>query len=298
MRLRTALILFSLLISLPLISKTPAETDLNLSERSVTGADLVSEGSFVFQGKVCDEVRNHGISFAISDPFKNHAYSVEFDRDGRFKMAVPMRGRVEEMYLYVDNIITVPVHPGDTINLEAIEDDWNLSSPDSATSRDVLLARILAKLLRKRYERLNHDCNSYLKETEYGKCVSAKSDSLKQRMTAGYREYVTAYSQIVDTFVAENGPLRDETYFSANRIYEPGHFVSFIKELFPTVNHSDTLLLYPSYRSFINSYLANRISPVSHGIFEIAEDSERDLHFSRIRREVSPTDFLADWADA
>lgn len=97
---------------------------------------LMAETSFVLRGEVSKKWRGKELKFAVTDPVKNTGHELSY-KNGQFEMSVPMRGYIQEIYMYIDGTVTIPVCAGDTINMVIGDDDMYLSASDHGQDLDL-----------------------------------------------------------------------------------------------------------------------------------------------------------------
>lgn len=272
---------------------------------------LMTQTSFVLRGELSKSWRGKGIKFAVTDPIKNTGHEISH-KDGRFEMTIPMRGYLQEMYLYIDGTVTIPVCSGDTINMTIGKDDMWLSASDHQRNLDLQLALAVHRKMRGRYMDINLTYNDFYRE-----CL--KKDRSQQRMDSLYIDvvlktmaYHDRYKTVVDTFISHHGAPRMEEYFRINGYFDPLHFLvsddglqyittkGYISDTLPAIDYrcySDDWMKYPDYREFMMTYLQREATRACE-IFTVDTTVDEFIHKSDIRRAISPSPLLADIADA
>lgn len=285
---------------------------LNIYAGDLLPADsLVMDTLFVLRGELPKSLWEQGLKFAVTDPVKNESYVIPH-KNGRFEMTVPMRGVRQDMYLYIDNTVTIPVCHGDTINLVIDEEEIHLSASDPAANLDLQLALAVHRKMRRKYIAINRIYNAYFKESKYGMISTVKSDSLYSELVSRIAAYHSQCTNVIDTFIEHNGSPRSEEYFRIEAYFQPLRFLIyeggleyvttpvFISADHPEVMYSDYndgWLRYPAYRSFIIDYLNYGVSK-ARTIFRNDDGSRDDfITKSELRRLMAPTVLLADMAE-
>lgn len=271
---------------------------------------LLVDTTFVLQGELSDSWHKKTVKFAVTDPVKNEIHEITHSK-GRFDMTVPMRGLRQEIYLYIDGTVTIPVCAGDTVNLVIGEDDMYLSASNQAVNLDLQLALALHRKMRRSYIDINRVFNKYSKESGEGLTATFKSDSLYSNLVERIATYQQRYANVVDTFAAHHGSPRSDEYFRVNGYFDPMRFLvyqdglvyittpGFISSDFPNVtynDYNDSWLKYPAYRNYVMDYL-NRSVHKARDIFRYDDDRDKYLLTCELRRVMAPSTLLADWAD-
>lgn len=184
---------------------------------------LMMDTSFVLRGAMSKKW-NGMIKFAVTDPVRNKGHELYADRNGRFEMTVPMRGPLQDMFLYIGNTLSIPVCAGDTINMMIEDDDIRLYARTPKAELDLRLAEVIHNKMRKRYLDINHTVNSFLVKSSYGNMMTAESDSILSVAVRKIEDYRQRYVTIVDTFIANHGAPRLEEYFRISGCYSPLKF--------------------------------------------------------------------------
>ncbi|MCM1076672.1 MAG: TlpA family protein disulfide reductase [Bacteroides sp.] len=251
--------------------------------------------------------RNHNVKFAVTDPLKNHSHEIEL-KNGQFEMSVPMRGFMEDIYLYIDATITLPVNAGDTITLAIGDDDMTLSSTDPKKNLDLQLAYTLHKKMRRRYMEINHTYNNFHKLSQNGTHLTPETDSLFYDLIDRIHKYHQRYETVVDTFIANHGELHNEEYFRISSYFSPLKFAAFCHGL-PFINstvrlsgaqpavdytsYNESWLSYPCYRGFTKEYL-NMAANDAADTFKGGSSKDLMIRKYELRRAMAPTPLLAD----
>lgn len=198
--------------------------------------------------------------------------------NGRFEMTVPMRGMIQNMYLYVGDAVTVPVCAGDTINIIFEDDDMRLTARDPKAQLDLQLAEIIYNKMRKRYLDINRTYNSYNDKSGYKRLKTVESDSIFALVMSKTDYYHERYKNIVDTFIANHGTPRLEEYFRVAGYYGPlrflaygngdmkvtrGAYMSEMRNNIPFNFYQESLMKYPEYAAFMLYYLGQVTERVS-----------------------------------
>lgn len=278
---------------------------------NVTFADsLLRNASFVIRGEMSKRW-NRMVKFAVSDPVKNHGHEIHAEKDGWFEMVAPMHGVMQDMYLYVDGTVTIPVCAGDTINLTLGEDDMRLSASKPGADLDLQLAQVMHRKMRRQYMDINMLFNEYYRETDGRTSVSLRADSLLSELSVKIYEYQQRNKVVMDTFIAHNGVPRNEEYFRIRGHFETMFFISmqdglqhitapgYISEANPSVGYSDyheRWLMYPAYRRYVLSFLDGAVEKALHAFKRERSDNEF-LHSCALSRSIAPSSLLADIAN-
>ena len=207
--------------------------------------DAVAQGTFLLRGKATNlPADKRQFELAVTHPYKNESHIVRVCPDGTFEQTISLTGKLQDVYLYLGDAVTVFTFPGDTINLEF--DYKNL--PESVRvwgntperSRELELCMEGYKQFRKRSMSIRQE--GYF--LEVGKC---DSDTLLRRVV----DYVKDRQQLIARFKQE-GPLPHEEYF-----YQSAYFGG----LFPLVSDyivlekaSDMVQLYPEGKNIVRPY--------------------------------------------
>lgn len=192
-----------LMLSVCLLSVTEAYA------QAMSLADsLMAETSFTIRGEISKTWRNRGVKFAVTDPVKNKLHDIVHD-GGRFEMTVPMRGYVQDIFLYIDGTVTIPVCAGDTFNLIIGEDDMWLSAQDKDQHLDLQLALAVHRKMRGIYMEINSKYNEFFKAMGQNRCTQATLDSLYNDVAHRIVKYQERFKTVVDTFVARHGSPRN-----------------------------------------------------------------------------------------
>jgi len=62
--------------------------------------ELFKETSFVIKGEMSPRWKG-SLDLAVTDPIKNHRHTLKTTSGNRFECVVPMRGTLQQIYLYV-----------------------------------------------------------------------------------------------------------------------------------------------------------------------------------------------------
>ncbi|MCM1162840.1 MAG: TlpA family protein disulfide reductase [Muribaculaceae bacterium] len=272
---------------------------------------LMTQTSFVLRGELSKSWRGKEIKFAVTDPIKNTGHVINH-KDGRFEMTIPMRGYLQEMYLYIDGTVTIPVCSGDTINMTIGEDDMWLSASDHQRNLDLQLALAVHRKMRGRYMDINHTYNDFYRECKNKDRSQQRIDSLYTDVVRKTMAYHERHKTVVDTFISHHGTPRMEEYFRINGYFAPLHFLVFddglqyittkgyISAAFPAIDYrryTDDWMKYPGYQKFMRAYLQHEATRASE-IFTVDATGDEFIHKSDVRRAISPSPLLADLSDA
>lgn len=290
-----------LLLSVCLLPSATAAEDTTLAD------SLMAETSFVLRGVMSKKWKG-SVNFAVSDPVRNVGHKLEADGRGRFNMTVPMRGPLQQIYLYLGGTATVPVCAGDTINLIIEDDDMKLTVRDPKAQLDYQLAEEVHNKMRKRFIDINRTFNDYRQASGYGLKNTARSDSLLALLISKTDDYHARYKAVVDAFVASHGSPRLEEYFRVDGYYSPLRFVAiagaldrvgskgYISEKYPAENSTtfrSRFLKHPAYMSFTLNNLNFAVGSATRAFgLTPGEDSFRkSIDISRL---ISPDSFLEE----
>lgn len=263
---------------------------------------LLMPGRFVVRG---DMAPGHGdvLSFAVTELLGySNGYDVKADSAGCFMMDVPLTGPMQEMYLYIDNVITVPVMPDDTVSISIDDTGVRLYGTDRAATLDMELAMRLHREMRPRFIDLNMRF--------YDAFYRSHSDSARMAFVRDVDGYVNDYLGIVDDFEAEHGRVRCHDYF-----YESGYFG--LLSLFAQNEIADSLsvryagedvchhravgpehLKYPSVGRALNLYLRGATQRALYGnSYQSVSTSDEIIKQSRYMRSIAADDIIADYVD-
>lgn len=269
--------------------------------------ELFKETSFVIKGEMSPRWEG-SLDLAVTDPIKNHRHTLKTTAGNRFECVVPMRGALQQIYLYVPGTAQIPVCAGDTITLMLDDDDMRLSSSRHDTDLDLKLASTIFRKMRKREYELNNLFNSYINESRMFSVQNTDTDSIKNRTIQRFREYNDMNKTLIDTFIQHHGTPRLEKYFRYSGFYKTLKWVSFCRVDLPTLNpslqlndttslpfnsYADSLLMYPDYLDFMMDYVNMAVSRINEN-----SPSGADMKNSfKIRREISPSPGFADMAN-
>lgn len=271
---------------------------------------LMMDTSFVLRGAMTKKW-NGMVKFAVTDPVKNKGHELHADRNGRFEMTVPMRGPLQEMFLYIGNTLSIPVCAGDTINMMVEDDDIRLYARDPKAELDLRLAEVVHNKMRKRYLDINHTLNNYLVKSGYGNMVTTESDSILSVAVRKIEDYRQRYVTIVDTFIANHGAPRLEEYFRISGCYSPLVFLTW--GIGPVENLSKvsvagaykdkpynffcgSWMKYPEYRDFMLGYLT-WMTERANRAFSSDGESDRFMRTIELSRVISPDRFLEELSE-
>ncbi len=282
------------------------------AERSMTLADsIMADTTFVLRG-VMSKKWNGVIKFAVSDPIKNKSHELRAAGNGRFEMTVPMRGMIQNMYLYVGDAVTVPVCAGDTINIIFEDDDMRLTARDPKAQLDLQLAEIIYNKMRKRYLDINRTYNSYNDKSGYKRLKTVESDSIFALVMSKTDYYHERYKNIVDTFIANHGTPRLEEYFRCEGYYGSlrflaygngdmkvtrGAYMSEMRNNIPFNFYQESLMKYPEYAAFMLYYLGQVTERVSCTFLRRGDYHDKVQHAMDVSRLISPSRFLNELSE-
>lgn len=81
--------------------------------------DAVAQGTFLLRGKATNlPADKRQFELAVTHPYKNESHIVRVCPDGTFEQTISLTGKLQDVYLYLGDAVTVFTFPGDTINLE------------------------------------------------------------------------------------------------------------------------------------------------------------------------------------
>lgn len=273
------------------------------------GDTLMADTSFVLKGAMSKKW-NGMVEFAVTDPVKNRGHELHAGKNGRFEMTVPMRGPVQDIYLYIGGTVTIPVCAGDTINMILEDDDMRLYARDPKAELDLRLAEVVHNKMRKRYIDINRTVNDYLAKSSYGNKATAESDSLIADVIRKIDDYRQRYITVVDTFIANHGAPRMEEYFRLSGCYGPLKFMTWngLAENLPKVGVTENYngkpynffcepwMKYPAYRDFLFGYLICMTDRASRA-FLFKGESDRFVRAFDLSRAISPDRFLEELSE-
>ena len=280
------------------------------SETMSLADTLMMDTSFVLRGAMSKKW-NGMIKFAVTDPVRNKGHELYADRNGRFEMTVPMRGPLQDMFMYIGNTLSIPVCAGDTINMMLEDDDMRLYARDPKAELDLRLAEVVHNKMRKRYLDINHTVNSYLVKSDYGNRVTTESDSILSAAVRKIEDYRQRYVTVVDTFIVNHGAPRLEEYFRISGCYSPLKFLTWgigSAENLSVVNvvgayknkpynfFCESWMKYPAYKDFMLGYLTCMTERANRAFLSIGE-SDRFMRAIDLSRIISPDRFLEELSE-
>lgn len=278
-------------------------------EKVSTSTDsLMCETTFVIRGRIAKQYEDK-IKFAVTDPVKNKSYNISAP-EGKFLMTVPMRGRLQNIYLYIDGTVMIPVCPGDTVNLTIDDDDMMLSSDNPHTDSDLRLSLALHRKTIRQYRAIEALVNRHHRLSDRLTRATTSSDSLLSLIISESMKYQARYREVIDTFIRHNGNVRNEEFFRIHGYFSPIRLIAWhpqLTQLFTpqyfsdripqgdVTTYCDRFLDYPVYRMFVRDYTYMSVDR-AFATFAVS-DPDGFERKSRLRREISPTTLLADWLD-
>lgn len=180
---------------------------------------LFMKGEFVICGNIAPS-QGHVLSFAVSDMVTSGTgYDADTDSTGNFSMKLPVTGPLQQMFIYRDNVITVPVCPDDTVKV-SIDDSSNIAISGSTpgATLDMQLAKQLHKHMRQRFIDINI--------RYYDVFYKNSTDSAKRAFISDIDNYVRDYHDIVETFSDSCGTPRNIDYFMNSGYYDIMNFIA------------------------------------------------------------------------
>lgn len=285
MKLKVIAALMMLLTSLSAIS-VPSAPNVD---------DFGKKESFVLKGKVSTDF---GKTFetAVTGYISNDGVDIDIDENGEFCQIIPMQGPLQEMYIYVDNTVTVPVIAGDTLIVTYFDKKLTLSSPNPDYDRSLKFARLKNDLMRKRMIKINRAA------------FNLPTDSAKIAFVDSIDSYITDYNNLIINYEKENGLLPNRDYFINEAYYGPLVFAihsgllknisankleSNSKDTYRYVSAAD--IVYPSAREFAMNHIQALASEMRAKLRNNEPFSYRSI---KIARALAPDPFMADLVNA
>lgn len=302
--------------ALMLISGTEAsavDPSLPLQEQLNLFADsLMRPGSFVVQGYMNPDC-GHKLGFAVTGLLKNEGYNVMTDSAGRFNMTVPMQGPMQEMYLYRNSTITLPVYPGDTVNVDIEKKSVGLSGATPEATRDLHFASLVHDRFRGRILNFPRIMREIPQESLYKSCP----DSLTRPLVDEAEAIISEWNQLQDSVEKAGGPLRSSKYYKYSGYVNPQVYLMHYK-LYEYVNAEAAFMdrslgdarpysliysedmVYPPVRDVLRMVVGGAASEANRKMSAVSfRDSDENLSVksARLRRLIAKDEFLADWLD-
>ena len=276
-----------------------------------TNVSLFQSNWFVIRGEM-SRAWNGTVRLAVTDPVRNHSYDLSATDGKHFQKTIPMRGAVQDIYLYVPGTMIIPVCAGDTIDLKLGDDDLELSSDNPGANLDLQLAIALYRKTRKQEYQMSDIMGKYFKESKFFTETNSRTDSLQRAMTEAGKNYQTRHTTVIDTFIANHGKPRLEKFYRLSGFYQMlDKYVMIdlpLTQLAPTWHldsthnnlsyneYCDALLNIPSYRKFSTEYLKKVLRDrLEVKLSDISKTKESAFMLNGIRG-LSPTPLFADRA--
>lgn len=258
--------------------------------------DFGKKESFVIKGKVGPDF---GKTFetAVTGYINNDAVNIDIDENGEFCRSISMQGPLQEMYMYIDNTVTVPVIAGDTLIATYFDKKLTLSSPDPDYDRNLKFAKLRHDMMRQRRSRINR--------ASFG---DLSNDSTKNALIDSINSYITDYNKLITDFEKENGTLSQRDYFINDAYYGVMFFIirsgllenvsaapleSTSKKAYRKVKGAD--MIYPAAREFGVDYIRALSSEMRN---KIKNDEPGLYRAIKIGRALAPDPFMADLVSA
>lgn len=288
--------------------------DIFINDTAICDTSRVSlfqNSHFVIRGEM-SRAWNGSVRLAVSDPIKNQGYELRATDGRHFLKTIPMRGPIQEIYLYVPGTMRIPVCAGDTIDLRLGDDDLELSSGNPPADLDLQLAAALYRKARKQEHQMSEIVSKYFKESKYFTETNSRTDSLRQALIKTGKNYQSRYMTVIDTFITNHGSPRSEKYFRMSGFYEMlGKYVMIdlpLAKLAPTLYvdsiltnvsydaYCDDFLNIPTYRAFAAEYVKKILRDRQRAKSGDPSEAKRAAYMLNGIRGVSPTPLFADWA--
>ena len=173
-----------------------------------TYAQYLGDGSFVVKGKVENKTTDmNSWRLAVTGYISNEVFTIPVADDGSFEKDIPISD-VQDIYLYLDNTITIFSYPGDTIEIyfDCNKPKETLVLKGKNSDREKELA--LCLLIYNKYRQAFLDIN----RLEYDEIT-------EEELLSKLNEYYDNKIETIKSFEKENGRFtflerfRDETYF-------------------------------------------------------------------------------------
>lgn len=271
---------------------------------------LMRPGTFVMQGYMNPDC-GHELRFAVTGLMENEGYTVQTDSAGKFSMTVPMEGPMQEIYLYRNKTITLPVYPGDTINLDIEKNSVAMSGATPEATRDLQFASLVYDRFRQRINNFPKMMRGVPRESFNKNCP----DSLTKPLVDEAEAICCEWEALQDSVEKAGGPLRSSTYYKYSGYVSPQVYI-LSEELHKAVDvrASDnpilkirpyslipsTDMVYPPVRMILNDVVRKASRDVeSVMLVFVFSDRNKDLSLksAELRRLIAKDDFLADWLD-
>ncbi|MDE6860229.1 MAG: TlpA family protein disulfide reductase [Duncaniella sp.] len=283
---------FNFATALMLLTVLPAIATTELPDTESFG----KKESFVIKGKVSPDFGKK-FSIAVSGYLNNNGIDLPVNQNGEFCETITMEGPLQEIYIYVDKTVTIPVAAGDTVVADYIDNKLTLSSPDREYDSNLKFAKLKHDMLRKRYIGINRSA--------YGDIAS---DSSRHALIDSIDCYISDYNTLLHNFEKENGTLSKREYFVNDAYFSPMHFIARDKDLLDSINAmpdskqkgayrklSAAQMIYPSVRNFAISYIRDLSSETCR---KVECDDIVYARIINIARAIAPDPFVADLVNA
>ncbi len=299
--------LFILLAVFPILSLIASDYDKNATEPELCDSDsiaLLQPSWFVIKGEMSPSW-NGSFRIAVTDPVKNNGHDIKTYADNKFQKTIPMRGHLQNIFLYVPGTMTIPVCAGDTIELKLGDDDLTLSSNNPAANLDLQLSNVLYRKIRKNEIERNKLVAKYRSKIHSGR--SQGTDSLQQKLISKIADHQARYTTAIDTFIENHGKPRLEKHFRISQFYhlmrdlvlidapierlKPTLFLDSIHSALPYNFYCDSFLANPNYCEFWLNYLMAQ----AYSMPEMKNAENDSLMLSFIRK-FAPTTMISDLA--
>ncbi len=289
------------------------DRDLPLQQQLDNFADsLMRPGTFVMQGYMNPDCGNI-LKFAVTGLFKNETHSVTTDSAGRFSATIPMVGPIQEIYLYRNNVITLPVYPGDTINLDIEKNSVRMSGATPEATRDLEFATLI-------YDRFRQRINNFARQRmniPQESLMKSYPDSLTQPLIDEAVAISREWRALQDSVENAGGPLRSSWYYKYSCYVEPQTYLlmenfykhvnteaPFLTRPFPgyapySFIHPE-FMVYPPVKELFNRVISKTVWEAGKTITMVSflnKDENLSVREARLRRLIARDEFLADWLD-
>lgn len=168
---------------------------------------MPEQGSFVLKGKALNiPDGTESFDLAVCHPFDNQMFSVTFDKKGEFCKELPIWG-MQDIYLYLEDAVTVFSYPGDTLKLTFDFADCPASIRLSGTTEERTRELCLSLELYRKFRQEFLDLSQLGRERS--RTIGYTPDSV---MLKAIHHYATEYGNMVRQFVDSVGSIAHEEY--------------------------------------------------------------------------------------
>lgn len=307
-KLRLILSLFAAATCLSSVAAAESAEE-SISKMNLYADSLMKEGSFVMRGFM-ELGRGHDLDFAVTDLLKNHLHHVTTDSTGHFCIEVPMRGPIQEVYLYRMGTVTFPVYPGDTVNVDLQKKTIALTGSTPEATRDLEFAVEMFRKHRPWYRKIYERLMAVPKESAQKYYV----DSLMAPIVDEGVGKTKIWKEYQDSVENAGGPLRSSEYWRVKGYLEPlqvfigTNFFNDIKaesgvcrpgddKMVDFHNMPSEYLKYPDYRQFMSNMIA--VTARRAGNMLMVSNYRDDIPFlvqrEQLERAIAYDPLLANW---